>query len=166
MESVPSPKAAEYCEQRTVILISVPEQISFSCLLSPSDVCPRPAHSPRGCVNSSPCPRPRGWPGVLVTPGWGKWYSTVIMATARSFPFYLPPSTVKCLSPTPSYQVSNTQIKGKEVIWSVVWPCKKPNYLWSLETFSLKCVSEWPKCIAFPLPLTELCLYFAFKNLK
>ena len=73
---------------------------------------------------------------------------------------------MKCLSPTPSYQVSKTQIKGKGVIWSIVCPCKKSNYLWSLETFSSKCVSEWPKCMAFLLPLTESSFILHFKTLK
>lgn len=119
-----------------------------------------------GCVNSPSCPRPRGWPGVLVTPGWGKWYGTVITATVRSFPFiYLHPLWSVSL-PSPPTRYQKPRKRGKQLSEALCAPCKKSNYLWSLETFSVKCVGEWPKCIVFLLPLTQSSLILHLKILN
>lgn len=88
-----------------------------------------------GCVNFSSCPPPRGWPGTLVTPHWGKRYRTVIMATVRSFPFiHLLPlwSDSPSLPPT-WYQ--NPRWRRKLLPEALCAPCKKSNYLWSREPF-------------------------------
>lgn len=98
-ESTPSPQGAAR-GQEALLSCSLCLSKSSSHACCHTSMCTRSQQAaPCGCVNSPSCPAPPPWPGVLGTPGCGKWYGTVIMATVRSFSFIslLPPSPV---SPT------------------------------------------------------------------